>query len=71
VVEWLGQSWEAPETDVLVGLEIEDARRIGATLDGITSLREIHPGLNYTFDHRSDRLSLLVINGVVTAAASS
>jgi hypothetical protein len=69
VVEWLGQSWEAPETDVLVGLEIEDARRIGATLDGITILREIRPGLSYTFDHRSDRLSLLVINGIVTAAA--
>jgi hypothetical protein len=56
VVEWLGQSWEAPETDVLVGLEIEDARRIGTTLDGITILREIHPDLSYTFDHRSDRL---------------
>jgi hypothetical protein len=69
VVERLGHSWEAPETAVLVGLSIGHARRIGNNLDGIRILRKIHPGSSYTFDHRSDRLSLLVIHGVVAAAA--
>jgi hypothetical protein len=68
-VDWIGQSYEGPETADLVGRPIEDARRIAATLDGIEIVREMDLTGNYTFDHREDRLSLLVIDGVVAAAA--
>ena len=68
-MEWLGEQYEAPDTAVLVGLPIEDALRMGATIDGIEVVEEMTDESNVTFDHRNDRLRLLVIDGVVAAAA--
>jgi hypothetical protein len=68
-VDWIGQTYEAPDTDVLVGLSIDDARRVGAAITGIDVIRELGPNSSYTFDHRADRLTLQVADGAVVAAA--
>ena len=68
-MDWLGKSWEGPVTDVLVGLRIEDARQAADGIAGIEMIREMDPEGAYTFDHRANRLSLLVVDGVVVAAA--
>jgi hypothetical protein len=68
-VDWIGKIYEAPETDPLVGLPILDARRIASTLSGIVIVEEMGSDGTYTFDHREDRVRLLVIDGVVAAAA--
>lgn len=68
-LNWIGQNWEAPDTDILVGLSIDDARRVAATITGIEIIRELGPNGSYTLDHRADRLTLQVADGVVVAAA--
>jgi hypothetical protein len=68
-VDWIGKIFEGPETAPLVGLSIEDARPIAYTMSGITIVEEMGSDGTYTFDHREDRVRLLVIDGVVAAAA--
>lgn len=68
-MDWICRPYEMPETQALVGLPVEDARRIAAATDGIEIVEELAPCGVYTFDHRADRLRLLVIDDVVVAAA--
>ena len=68
-MDWIGKNAEATDTDGLVGLSIEDVRRAAATIPRIEIMRELGMTGTYTFDHRDDRLTVLVDNGVVVAAA--
>ena len=68
-VDWLGKGDERPDTDGLVGLPIEDVRKAAATIPRIEIIRELEMTGSYTFDHRDDRLTVLVDDGVVVAAA--
>jgi hypothetical protein len=68
-VDWLGKNVEAPDTDGLVGLSIEEVRRAAATIPRIEIIREIGMTATYTFDHREDRLTVHVDEGVAVAAA--
>jgi hypothetical protein len=67
-VDWIGKNFEAPATEVFVGLRIEDARQKASVQPEIQLVREMGPNGTYTFDHREDRLSVLVVDGVVVAA---
>jgi hypothetical protein len=68
-VDWFGKSAEAPDTDGLVGLSIVDVRKAAATISRIEIIRELGMTGSYTFDNRDDRLTVLVDDGVVVAAA--
>jgi hypothetical protein len=68
-VDWIGKGDERPDTDGLVGLPIEDVRKAAATIPRIEIIRELGMNGSYTFDHRDDRLTVLVDAGVVVAAA--
>ena len=65
----IGETCEGPETDGLVGLDIEDPRRLATTLDGVAMNEEMEPNRTYTLDHREDRLRLRVVDDVVVTAA--
>jgi hypothetical protein len=67
--DWIGKKFEAPTTEVFVGLQIEDARRTAAATAGVAMIREMGSNGTYTLDYRKNRLSLLVVDGVVVAAA--
>ena len=66
--DWIGKNFEAPATQVFVGLRIEDARQQASVQSEIRLIREMGPNGTYTLDHREDRLSILVVDGVVVAA---
>ena len=68
-MDWICRSYEGPETEVLVGRPVEDARRIAADMDGIQIVEELGAKGTISFDHRLDRLRLLVLDNVVMAAA--
>jgi hypothetical protein len=68
-VDWIGKRNEGPDTEGLVGLPIEDVRKAAATIPRIEIIREIGMTGSYTFDHRDDRLTVLVDDDVVIAAA--
>jgi hypothetical protein len=68
-VEWIGRNAEAPDTDVLVGLSIDGAREAAETIPGIEMVREVGPNDSITFDYRQNRLTVLVVDAVVMAAA--
>lgn len=52
-----------------MGLSIEEVRRAAATIPRIEIIRELGMTGSYTFDHRDDRLTVLVDNGVAVAVA--
>ena len=68
-MDWIGKRNEGLDTEGLVGLPIEDVRKVAATIPRIEIIREIGMTGSYTFDHRDDRLTVLVDDGVVVAAA--
>ena len=68
-VDWFGKNAERPDTDELVGLPIKDVRKATATIPRIEIIRELEMTCSYTFDNRDDRLTVLVDDGVVVAAA--
>jgi hypothetical protein len=67
-VDWIGKRNERPDTDGLVGLPIEDVRKAAASIPRIEIIRELGMTGSYTFDHRDERLTVLVDDGVVVAA---
>jgi hypothetical protein len=68
-MDWVGKLYEGPETEGLVGMPIVNARQAAAAMSGIAIVEEMGSGSTYTLDHREDRLRLLVLDGVVAAAA--
>jgi hypothetical protein len=52
-----------------VGLSIDDARMAAATIPGIEVIRELGLSGNYTFDNVHNRVTVLVVDDVVAAAA--
>ena len=68
-VDWIGKNYEGPTTEAFVGFGIEDARQRAAAMAEIEIIREMDREHAFTFDHRATRLSLLVVGGVVVAAA--
>jgi len=67
--EWPGAKYESPETQSYVGLSTAEARAAAARA-GVSMVRVIDgPNDVMTFDFRSYRLNLYVVDGVVTRAA--
>ena len=54
---------------MFVGLTIQDARQTAAGKAGIGMIRELGPNGTYTMEYRENRLTLLVVDGVVVAAS--
>jgi hypothetical protein len=67
--DWFGTQYETPDSRSYVGLSPEDALE-AAKASGVGMYRVID-GLHnaITFDLRRDRLSLLVVDGIVSRAA--
>jgi hypothetical protein len=66
---WFGTEYETPDSQSYVGLSPEDALEAART-SRLSTYRVIDALRNaITFDLRRDRLSLLVVDGIVARAA--
>jgi hypothetical protein len=65
---WICQNFESAESAEYVGRSESEALEL-AEQRGVQMVRIMRPGLAYTFDHRSERLSIHVVDGVIQFAA--
>jgi hypothetical protein len=67
--DWFGTEYETPDSQSYVGRSAEEALE-AARASGLSMYRVIDAMHNaITFDLRRDRLSLLVVDGIVARAA--
>ena len=65
---WIGENYESAESAEYVGRSESAALEL-AEQRGVQMVRTMRPGLNYTFDHRAERLQIYVVDGIVQFAA--
>jgi hypothetical protein len=65
---WIGVEHETADSQQYIGLSFAEATRLADT-SGVRMYRVLEGWTAMTFDYRSERLTLLVVNGSVTKAA--